>query len=301
MSIRLEIQQLSQHYPGGKCALNNINLSLKVGLVGLLGSNGAGKSTLMRILAGISQPSIGRILWNTKDIAKSVNALRQTLGYLPQSFGVYDNLSAVEFLTYLASMKQIPPKEAKQRIAYLLEVLNLSEVAHRRLNDYSGGMKQRVGIAQALLNDPKLLILDEPSTGLDPEERAGLRDLLSELAADRIIILSTHIVSDVENIADHIALLDKGDLLEFCAPEMLLSRLEHSVWQCKVNTDQVTELKKRFCISNSVRQVDGFQLRIVCNEKPCAQAVNTMPNLEDAYLYFTKRGAEQTPSMERVA
>ena len=301
MPTSLEIQNLSHFYSAGKSVLNDINLTLRSGLMGLLGSNGAGKSTLMRILAGISQPSEGTILWNNHDVAKSATALRETLGYLPQSFGVYDNLTAVEFLTYLASLKQISPKVANQRIDQLLETLNLNEVANRRLNGFSGGMKQRVGIAQALLNDPKLLILDEPSTGLDPEERASLRDLLSDMAADRIIILSTHIVSDVESIASHIALLDKGNLLEFCAPEVLLKRLENSVWQCKVNTEQMSEYRQRYCISNSIRQMDGFQLRIVSHDKPSATAVKAVPCLEDAYLFFTNRGANSAIISEEVA
>lgn len=300
MSIHLEIKQVSQQYPGGKCALKDINLSLEQGLVGLLGSNGAGKSSLMRILAGISQASSGSVLWQGQDIATNPNELRESLGYLPQSFGVYDNLTATEFLGYLASLKKLAGKLARQRIEYLLETLNLTDVAHRPMHGYSGGMKQRVGIAQALLNDPKLLIMDEPSTGLDPQERAGLRDLLSELSADRIIILSTHIVSDIESIADHIALLDQGILVDFAKPEQLLKKLQQSVWLCSVSTQQVSEMRKRHCISHSVRQAEGFQLRIVSKKQPCAQAINAIPTVEDAFLYFSK-SATRDNGLEKIA
>jgi ABC-2 type transport system ATP-binding protein len=300
MSIHLEINHVSLKYPDGKLALDDINLNLRQGLVGLLGSNGAGKSSLMRILAGISQASSGNVSWQGHDIGKNPNALRQTLGYLPQSFGVYDNLSAIEFLGYLASLKKLSGKLARQRIDYLLETLNLSEVAHRPLHSYSGGMRQRVGIAQALLNDPKLLIMDEPSSGLDPQERAGLRDLLSELSADRIIILSTHIVSDIESIADHIALLNNGVLVDYAKPEDLLQRLQHSVWLCSVSSAQACELRKHYCISHSVRQAEGLQLRIVSMGQPCAQAINAVPTLEDAFLYFSK-GEQHCATLGKVA
>jgi ABC-2 type transport system ATP-binding protein len=300
MSIQLEINQVSLEYPDGKQALKDINLNLQQGMIGLLGSNGAGKSSLMRILAGISQASSGTVMWQGQNIVKKPNALRQSLGYLPQSFGVYDNLSAIEFLGYLASLKKLPGKLARQRIDYLLETLNLSDVAHSPLHSYSGGMRQRVGIAQALLNDPKLLIMDEPSTGLDPQERASLRDLLSELSADRIIILSTHIVSDIESIADHIALLHKGVLVDYAKPEQLLKRLQHSVWLCSVSSEQVTNLRQDYCVSHSVRQADGFQLRIVSMEKPCPQAINAVPTLEDAFLYLSK-GEKPRSMLGKVA
>src|SRR5579859_935756 len=208
--MQLVLEQLNKDYRGKPAALRGVNLSLGSGVLGLLGPNGAGKSTLMRILATITRATGGRVLWNGMDIAKNPDSLRGVLGYLPQDFGIYPNLSAIEFLEYLAAVKQIPSRTARQRIAELLELVNLVEAARRPLGGFSGGMRQRVGIAQALLSDPQLLIVDEPTGGLDPEERLRFRNLLSDLGGDRIVILSTHIVSDVEATASSIALIDQG-------------------------------------------------------------------------------------------
>ena len=196
--MKLTIENLSKQYCRDFFGLKDFSLELTPGIIGLLGPNGAGKSTLMRILATINQPTSGTVKWNGTDIVKSPDTLRATLGYLPQDFGVYPNLNAVEFLEYMAAIKGIAPQPARQRIDELLQLLNLAGAARRPLGGYSGGMKQRVGIAQALLNDPQLLIVDEPTVGLDPEERVRFRNLLSDLAGERIIILSTHIVSDVD-------------------------------------------------------------------------------------------------------
>lgn len=286
--MQLDIQHLTQDYGNGNLALNDLNLTLTSGIIGLLGPNGAGKSSLMRILATISTPSAGQVMWNGVDITKKPNQLRTELGYLPQSFGVYDNLSAQEFLAYLAGLKGLPNKQAQRKICELLEMLNLADVANHKLKSYSGGMKQRVGIAQALLNDPKLLIVDEPTVGLDPEERARFRDLLSDLSGERVIILSTHIVSDVESIADQIAIMGKGELLAHAKPETLLAQLQHAVWHCVVANDQVASFRKQFCVSHSLRQADGFHLRVVSQQSPCLGATNLAPNLEDVFLYYSK-------------
>lgn len=287
LTMQLDIQHLTHKYSNDKVALHDLNLTLRSGIIGLLGPNGAGKSSLMRILATISKARTGKVLWNGVDIAKSPNKLRNELGYLPQSFGVYDNLSAHEFLGYLAGLKGLSNKSAAKKIAELLEMLNLTDVAHQQLKGYSGGMKQRVGIAQALLNDPKLLIVDEPTVGLDPEERARFRDLLSDISGDRIIILSTHIVSDVESIADQIAILRKGELLHYSKPETLLANIQHAVWHCIVPNDQVLEFRKQFCVSHSIRQTDGFHLRVVSQQQPCIGAINVVPNLEDVFLFYS--------------
>ena len=200
--MQLSIENVSKRYGSGNWALRNFTLQLKPGVLGLLGPNGAGKTTLMSILATITRATEGRVTWNGSDLATDPDALRSTLGYLPQDFGVYPNLNAVEFLEYLAAVKGLGAAAAKRRIDELLDLVNLTDVRKRALGGYSGGMKQRVGIAQALINDPQLLIVDEPTAGLDPEERVRFRNLLSELSGERIIILSTHIVSDVESDSD---------------------------------------------------------------------------------------------------
>ena len=196
--MEIIIESVSKKYKGDSYGLRDLSLQIETGVLGLLGPNGAGKSTLMRILSTITQPTAGKVSWNGIDITKDPNAVRSILGYLPQDFGVYPHLNAVEFLEYLASIRGLDHKIARKRIDELLHLVNLYEVRKKPLNSFSGGMKQRVGIAQALLNDPKLLIVDEPTVGLDPEERIRFRNLLSELSGDRIVILSTHIVSDVE-------------------------------------------------------------------------------------------------------
>src|SRR5512147_2972195 len=219
--MKLSISHLSKQYRRDFWGLRDFDLELTPGVIGLLGPNGAGKSTLMRMLATITQPTAGAIRWNGADIVKSPDTLRAVLGYLPQDFGVYPNLTAVEFLEYMAAIKGLDAKSARQRIDELLQVVNLVHAAKRPLGGYSGGMKQRVGIAQALLNDPQLLIVDEPTAGLDPEERVRFRNLLSDLSGNRIVILSTHIVSDVEATATDIAIINRGHLKVRARPEQL--------------------------------------------------------------------------------
>src|SRR5205085_10016837 len=214
----------------------------------------------------------GRVTWNGVDIARSPDALRATLGYLPQDFGVYPNLSAVEFLEYLAAIKGLDGPSTKRRIAELLEVVNLADVRKRPLGGFSGGMKQRVGIAQALLNDPQLLIVDEPTSGLDPEERVRFRNLLSDLSGERIVMLSTHIVSDVEATATEIALIHQGRLLTHAAPEALLRSVEGKVWEWTIPSAELPEARRRWLISATVRRSDGVHLRIVSGDQPAPDA-----------------------------
>jgi ABC-type multidrug transport system ATPase subunit len=284
--MKLTITDLGKQYRSDLWGLRNFSLDIKPGILGLLGPNGAGKSTFMRMLATITKPTAGVILWNDIDIVHSPDTLRAVLGYLPQDFGVYPNLNAVEFLEYMAAIKGLDSTTARKRIEELLQLLNLNDAAKRPLGGYSGGMKQRVGIAQALLNDPQLLIVDEPTVGLDPEERVRFRNLLSDLSGERIVILSTHIVSDVEATATHIALVNKGKLLCESAPEDLLKELEGKVWEWTVCSDELTALKQKYIVSGTIRKSDGVQVRAVSSIPPHAQARNVDPNLEDAYLYF---------------
>ena len=284
--MNLTVSNLGKQYRRDFWGLKDFSIEIKPGILGLLGPNGAGKSTFMRMLATITKPTDGNILWNDVDIVKSPDTLRAVLGYLPQDFGVYPNLNAIEFLEYMAAIKGLDSASTKRRIDELLQVVNLVEAAKRPLGGYSGGMKQRVGIAQALLNDPQLLIVDEPTVGLDPEERVRFRNLLSDLSGERIVILSTHIVSDVEATATHIALVNKGQLLRESAPENLLNELENKVWEWTVHSDDLSALKQKHIISGTIRRSDGVQVRAVSESQPAANAQNVSPNLEDAYLYF---------------
>ena len=284
--MQLTISNLGKQYKRDFWGLKDFSLDIKPGILGLLGPNGAGKSTFMRMLATITKPTNGTITWNGADIVKSPDVLRDVLGYLPQDFGVYPNLNAVEFLEYMAAIKGLDASSAKKRINELLQLTNLVEAAKRPLGGYSGGMKQRVGIAQALLNDPQLLIVDEPTVGLDPEERVRFRNLLSDLSGQRIVVLSTHIVSDVEATATHIALVNKGQLLREAAPESLLNELENKVWEWIVHSDDLPALKQKHIVSGTIRRSDGVQVRVVSAGRPDVDAQNVSPNLEDAYLFF---------------
>lgn len=288
--MRLTITNLSKQYRPGLWGLRGFTLELGPGVLGLLGPNGAGKSTLMRMLATVTRPTVGTIVWDGIDVVRSPDALRAVLGYLPQDFGVYPNLNAVEFLAYIAAIKGLDSRAARRRIDELLQVLNLVDAARRPLGSYSGGMKQRVGIAQALLNDPQLLIVDEPTVGLDPEERVRFRNLLSDLAGERIVILSTHIVTDVEAAATDIAIVDKGLMLRYAAPEQLLQVVAGKVWQWVVPSADLPALKQRHIVSGTVRRSEGVQVRVVSDAVPATDAQPAVPSLEDVYLYLVNGG-----------
>ena len=282
--MKLSLEGVGKLYQGKVWGLKDFTLDVGPGILGLLGPNGAGKSTLMRILATITKPTQGTVTWNGTDIVRSPNSVRAVLGYLPQDFGVYPNLNAVEFLEYLAAAKGLDRKTARQRIQELLDVVNLLDARKRPLGGYSGGMKQRVGIAQALLNDPKLLIVDEPTAGLDPEERVRFRNLLSELSGDRIVVLSTHIVSDVEACATTIALIARGQLVTCAAPEELLRSVEGKVWERVIPSAELPALRQQYLTSSTMHRSDGVHLRIVAEEAPGSGAMPQPPTLEDAYL-----------------
>ena len=290
--MKLEIRQVSKNYSGRKLALQNFTLTLEPGVHGLLGPNGAGKSTLMNILATLTRASTGEVLWNGDDIARHPDVLRRVLGYLPQDFGVYPNLTAVEFLEYLAAVKGLDHTTARRRIDELLSMLNLDSARKRAIGGFSGGMKQRVGIAQALLNDPELLIVDEPTAGLDPEERVRFRNLLTELPGERIVILSTHIVSDVEATATHIALISGGLLLAHSTPEELVAGAEGQVWECFVPTAQLAALRQRYVICGTIRRGDEVHVRLIAPNPPSefgSSARKATATLEDAYLIAMSR------------
>jgi ABC-2 type transport system ATP-binding protein len=288
-SLSLYIEGVGKQYTSQNWGLRGFDLEVGPGVIGLLGPNGAGKSTLMRMLATITQPSEGTIKWNGVDIVRSPDTLRATLGYLPQDFGIYPHLSGLEFLEYIAAIKGLDGKAARRRIDELLVVVNLVHAARRPLGSYSGGMKQRVGIAQALLNDPRLLIVDEPTAGLDPEERVRFRNLLSDLSGERIIFLSTHIVSDVEATATEIVILHKGHKLLHAAPEKILQSLDGKVWQSIVPSEALMALKQEYIISGTVRRQDGIQVRVVSETAPSADAQPIAPSLEDVYLQLVSQ------------
>ena len=282
--VELNIESAGKRYRGGVWGLRDFGLNLKAGILGLVGPNGAGKSTLMRILATVTRPTEGQVTWNGTDIVAAPDGLRSVLGYLPQDFGVYPHLNTVEFLEYLAALKGVHGVAARRRIDELLQAFGLVEVRKRPLGGFSGGMKQRVGIAQALLNDPQLLIVDEPTSGLDPEERVHFRNLLADLAGERIIILSTHIVSDVEAAATEVAILDGGRMLWHSAPEDLLRSVEGQVWEWVIPSSELTVIRQRYAISKTVRRSDGVHLRLVADLPPAPEAKPLPPTLEDAYL-----------------
>jgi ABC-2 type transport system ATP-binding protein len=286
----LRIENVSKRFRAGNYGVRDLSLEVKSGVVGLLGLNGAGKTTLMQMIATITRPTAGRILFRGEDVAKRPNALRRTLGYLPQDFGVYDNLTATEFLTYFASLKGV---RSKTRVREMLESVNLHSVANRILGGFSGGMKQRLGIAQALINDPELVIVDEPTAGLDPEERVRFRNVLSEIGFGKLVILSTHIVSDVESIATEIALMKNGTLLTMATPEVILRAAEGKVWHTVVSSEQFNELRTTLKISGAVRKPDGVHVRFV-GPAPAIAATTAEPELEDAFLYLINFG-DQPP------
>ena len=277
----LVLENVSKRFPAGNYGVRDLSLTLTGGVVGLLGPNGAGKTTVMQMIATITRPTAGRILFRGEDVTKNPDAIRRTLGYLPQDFGVYDNLTAVEFLSYFASLKGV---RSRARVQEMLELVNLHTVSNRPIGGFSGGMKQRLGIAQALINDPELVIVDEPTAGLDPEERVRFRNVLSDLGAGKLVILSTHIVSDIESIASHIAIMREGRLVALAAPEDLLRGAEGNVWEMIVSSDRYDELRRTARVSTALRKSDGVHVRVVSRERP-AGAAAAEPSLEDAFLH----------------
>ncbi|MEU1900128.1 ABC transporter ATP-binding protein [Nocardiopsis dassonvillei] len=280
----LDLTDVTKVYRGGLRAVDGVTLSLRPGVLGLLGPNGAGKSTLMRIVATAARPTSGRVLFEGTDVTARPRSLRRTLGYLPQDFGFYPNLTAREFLSYLAAAKGVGARTARARIGELLEFVALDGAADRRLGTYSGGMVRRVGIAQALLNDPRVIVMDEPTVGLDPEERARFHSLLSELAADRVVVLSTHIVTDVEAVATDVAVVVGGSLVRHGRPADLAGRMAGRVWETTADPADPAFLEQRHTVVRALRDGDGrVRTRLLSEQRPTSDAVPVTPELEDAY------------------
>jgi ABC-2 type transport system ATP-binding protein len=282
----LTLNNVSKRYSNGVTGVDGLSLTLGTGVVGLLGPNGAGKSTLIQMIATVTKPSSGTILFHSDDIVKNPNAMRTKLGFLPQDFDVYDNLTAFEFLSYVAALKGI---RSKARVMELLEMVNLHTASDRIASGFSGGMKQRLGIAQALINNPDVLIVDEPTAGLDPEERIRLRNILSEIGGGKLVILSTHIVSDIEAIATHIAIMAQSRLQAYSTPEELLRTAQGNVWRGVVSSDAFERMRTQYRISNAVRKSDGVHISIVAPSKPFDGAESAEPTLEDAFLLTLQR------------
>ncbi len=290
--MELEIRNLTKRY-GKKTAVNHLNLSLTKGVYGLLGANGAGKTTLMRLICGIQTPSSGRITLNGRKIEVLGENYRKYLGYLPQQFPYYPDFRASDYLLYIAALKGLDEKKAKEKSKELLETVGLTKNSRQKIRTFSGGMKQRLGIAQAMLNDPHILVLDEPTAGLDPKERVRFRNLISAFSKDRIVILSTHIVSDVESIAEKIIMMKSGSILHYGRPREITSEIQGKVWECVVPAEKAEQYTARLNVSN-LRNVDNNQtiLRIISKELPLNGALQVEPNLEDLYLYYFKGGNE---------
>lgn len=282
--MELSIDRLTKQY-GKKIAVDCVSAVLKPGVYGLLGENGAGKTTLMRMLCAILEATAGEVFLDGKEITALGPNYRDLLGYLPQDFGYYPNYTAKEFLLYIAALKGIPREEAGKRADELLEVVGLSEAASKKVKTFSGGMKQRVGIAQALLNEPKILILDEPTAGLDPKERVRFRNLISDYANDRIVILSTHIVSDIEAIADEVLLMRKGKLVSHGTVAELTKKAEGKVWELAVSPVEAKVWQEKAAVANLRHEGELVVLRILAEERPAQEAVCCEATLEDLYLY----------------
>ena len=282
--MKLSFEHISKLY-GDTAALQQIDLTLGSGVYGLLGPNGAGKTTLMRIMTDLLAPSTGRVLLDGQDIAVMGAAFRKKLGYLPQDFGVYPNFTAEQFLLYIARLKGLSKFEAKRQTDDLLHMVGLEDKKQKKLKGFSGGQRQRVGIAQALLGDPEILVLDEPTAGLDPGERIRFRNLISRLAKGRIILLATHIVSDVEYIAKEILLLRRGTLVMQGTPRELEQSIQGKVWEVSVNEADMALMVDTYCVSNIKQQDGSYLLRIVDDGKPLRGAKPVSPNLDDVFLH----------------
>ena len=275
-------------------AVNEVEYGLTCGIYGLLGVNGAGKTTLIRMICTLVQPTYGSITLDGKDIFGMNGAYRRILGYLPQDFGYYPDLTVTDYMMYIASIKGLRPAYAKQRIKTLLEQVDMIKDAKKKMRKLSGGMIRRVGIAQAMLNNPKILILDEPTAGLDPNERIRFRNLISELANDRLVLLSTHIVSDIEFVANEIILMNQGRFFLCGTPEEIVSSVNTSVWTCNVSRESVDEYLKHYLVANVKSGKRGMELRILCDHPPVPDAYQEEPALEDAFLFHFGETSEES-------
>lgn len=283
--MELRVEKLTKQY-GSKIAVDRMDMTFRRGVYGLLGANGAGKTTLMRLLCGIQTPTAGEIFYDGQEIHRMGEHYRNLLGYLPQDFGYYPEFSAYKFMLYMSAVKGLAKGYARQRSLELLNAVGLLEVKDRRIKTFSGGMKQRLGIAQAMLNNPRVLMLDEPTAGLDPKERVKFRNLISSFAADKIVLLSTHIVSDVEYIAGEILVMKKGVLVHRGKPGEIIRDIEGKVWECRVPTSRAQALSEGLNVGNLRTEGEYTVLRVISDARPMEEAWEASPNLEDLYLYY---------------
>lgn len=292
--MRLEIENLTKSY-GKKTALKRVNLTLTAGVYALLGPNGAGKSTLMNLITGNLKQDEGKIRYEGKSIGELGKEFRAVLGFMPQQQGLYENFTAYRFLSYMASLKGMSREKAEKEIEWGLEVVHLTKEAHQKLGAFSGGMKQRILVAQAIMNDPKVLILDEPTAGLDPSERIRIRNIISEIAMDKIVIFATHVVSDVEQIAKEVILLKQGEVAAVDTPDMLCGSLEGKVFEEEMTQEVLEHMEGRILVRNLVKRDGRMIVRFLADEVPKAWLGSCVrPDLEDVYLYhFANDRSEQ--------
>lgn len=290
--MKLEVENITKKYKD-KTAVDNVSITFTPGVWGLLGANGAGKTTLMRMIAGIMEPTEGKILYDGVPIETLQGEYRRIFGYLPQEFGLYPEFNVQDYLEYMAALKGMPKREAKRKIDELLEQVSLSEVRKKKIVKLSGGMKRRVGIAQALLNDPEVLILDEPTSGLDPGERVRFRNLLSEFAKDRIVVISTHIVSDVEYIANQNAIMKDGKIIENDTTEQLVRLVDGKIWECKIPSSDLVKWERALKLINLRNEADGTtSIRYLSDQAETPDSVSAVPRLEDLYLWLFPQEGE---------
>lgn len=290
--MELKITNLTKDFCKTR-AVNGVNYTFRSGVYGLLGVNGAGKTTLMRMLTTLLNPTSGAITWDGEDIFKMDKEFRRLLGYLPQDFGAYPDFSVQDYLMYISTLKGMKPAAARARVAQMLELTGMTQFKGKKMKALSGGMKRRAGIAQAVLNDPQILILDEPTAGLDPSERIRFRNLISELASDRIVLLSTHIVSDVESAASQIILMKDGKFLVTGTAEELIASCPDRSWICDVPKGEVLACHQKYRVANVKTLADHAQLRILSKDSPMQGAVQEEASLEDVFLsYFGERSGD---------
>lgn len=283
--IKLQFEQITKNYKDKK-VLKGISVTMGTGVYGLLGPNGAGKTTMIRIMADVLRPSNGRVLYGGKDIHTIGDDYRAQIGYLPQDISFYGDFTGKDYLEYSASLKGMEKAYAKKRIEELMHNVGLQDDMNRHCSAYSGGMQRRLGIAQALLDNPEILILDEPTSGLDPHERIKFRNIISAYSKDRLVLLSTHIVSDVEHIATQIMMMEYGVIQHTHVSEEYIKMIENCVWLVEMPAEQLVEYQNNAIISNVIAKGDCMEVRVIDESKPVGNAVQTVPNLEDAYLYI---------------
>jgi ABC-2 type transport system ATP-binding protein len=297
----LFIDTVSKRYERNRWALSEFSLRMEAGVLGLVGPNGAGKTTLLKMLATLLLPTEGHITWNGQDIIRHPEMLRRVLGYVPQDFGVYTRISARVFLHYIGELKGLRGVHLHRRVDAVLEMVGLSADADRRLKTFSGGMVRRLGIAQALLNEPRLLVLDEPTVGLDPAERVRFREMLPALSGERTVIFSTHIISDIEATATHLALLHRGRLSWTGTPEALLADAADALWTLTIPQAEFESLRTHYRLSSAIPRGGSVETRILAAHQPHPQAIPANPTLEEAYLLFQEEpGQAESIVIERT-